>query len=155
ACRALRSRDRAGVRRDVGAGGGLSIRRRHRERIGLHRGAVPQGRKAGVERGAALGPRRGAVRQDPAGAVRRLALPRHPAGLHRHAARHRNGRARAKPMTSNGGVAFAILLVVAAMLSGSMLGLALVLAVCLAFGAIEVGPRSVKALAWAAAIVAP
>ena len=58
-------------------------------------------------------------------------------------------------MTSNGGVAFAILLVVAAMLSGSMLGLALVLAVCLAFGATEVGPRSVKALAWAAAIVAP
>jgi hypothetical protein len=58
-------------------------------------------------------------------------------------------------MTPNGAVMFALLVVAGAMLSGRIAGLMVLLALCVAFGALTVRDRMIKALAWSAGIVAP
>jgi hypothetical protein len=58
-------------------------------------------------------------------------------------------------MTPNGAVLFGLAVAGAAMASGSIAGLGSLAVVCLAFGAIEIGRRAWKALAWSLGIVAP
>ena len=82
----LRYRHRAGRGGRLGAGRGLSVRRRDRQRIDLHRRVVPQDGPAAVERGAPVGTCGRADRQDPAGAARRTPLSCHAGRLHRDAA---------------------------------------------------------------------
>jgi hypothetical protein len=57
-------------------------------------------------------------------------------------------------MTPNGAIVFGLVVIVAAMLSSGA-GLAILAALCLAFAAIEIGARALKALAWSIGIVAP
>jgi hypothetical protein len=57
-------------------------------------------------------------------------------------------------MTPNGAIVFGLLVIVAAMLSSGA-GLAILLALCLAFALIEIAGRTLKAIAWSAGIVAP
>jgi len=61
----------------------------------------------------------------------------------------------ADAMTPNGAIIFAVVVVIATMLSRDLAGLAVLSLFCLGFAAIELRGRSVRALAWAAAIMAP
>jgi hypothetical protein len=58
-------------------------------------------------------------------------------------------------MTSNGAIIFALAVIAGATAARSFVGLALTLALCAAFAAIEVRAQASKALTWSAAIVAP
>jgi hypothetical protein len=58
-------------------------------------------------------------------------------------------------MTPNGAILFALLVIGGAMVSDDLAGLAVLLALCAAFGAGEIRGRTIRALAWSAAIVAP
>ena len=58
-------------------------------------------------------------------------------------------------MTPNGAIIFAAIVVVGAMLSGDLAGLAALALFSVAFGAIELRGRTLRALAWSAAIMAP
>ena len=58
-------------------------------------------------------------------------------------------------MTPNGAIIFALAVIAGAVAAGHFAGLAIVLALCAAFAAIELRARAGKALAWSAAIVAP
>ncbi len=58
-------------------------------------------------------------------------------------------------MTPNGAILFGLIVIGGAMILGDLAGLSVLLAVCVGFGAIEIQGRTIKALAWSAAIVAP
>lgn len=58
-------------------------------------------------------------------------------------------------MTPNGAVLFTLLVIVAAALTRSLSGLSLLLGLVVLFGAVGLGARLLRALAWSAAIVAP
>jgi len=58
-------------------------------------------------------------------------------------------------MTPNGAIVLAAVLVGGAMLTRDLVGLAALSLFCLGFGAIELRGRTVRALAWSAAIMAP
>lgn len=58
-------------------------------------------------------------------------------------------------MTPNGAAAFALIVIVAAVAAHSLIGLAVLLALCLAFGGIELGRRTLNAFAWPVGVVAP
>lgn len=58
-------------------------------------------------------------------------------------------------MTPNGAVLFTLLVIVAAALTRSLSGLSLLLGLVVLFGAVGLGARLLRVLAWSAAIVAP
>ena len=58
-------------------------------------------------------------------------------------------------MTPNGGILFALTAVAGAVMTGTLPGLAIVLALCAGFAVIEVKDRTGSALVWSAGIVAP
>jgi hypothetical protein len=58
-------------------------------------------------------------------------------------------------MTPNGAILFGLVTIAGAVAARSFAGLAIVLALCTAFAAVELGSKASKALAWSAAIVAP
>jgi hypothetical protein len=58
-------------------------------------------------------------------------------------------------MTPNGAIVFGLAVIAGAVAAGHFAGLAIVLALCAAFAAIELGGLAGRALAWSAAIVAP
>jgi len=58
-------------------------------------------------------------------------------------------------MTPSGGIAFALVVIGAAMITGDLVGLAAPLVLCAVFATLEVRDRAVTALAWSAGIVAP
>jgi hypothetical protein len=57
-------------------------------------------------------------------------------------------------MTPNGAIVFGLVVVIGAMLARDT-GLAILAVLCLAFGAVEIQGRTLRALAWSAGIVAP
>jgi hypothetical protein len=58
-------------------------------------------------------------------------------------------------MTPNGAILFGLVAIAGAVAARSFVGLVIMLALCAAFAALELGAKSSKALAWSAAIVAP
>jgi hypothetical protein len=58
-------------------------------------------------------------------------------------------------MTPSGAIVFGIIVIGAAMMSSSAVALSILLALCVAFGIVEIGDRVIKAWAWPAGIVAP
>jgi hypothetical protein len=58
-------------------------------------------------------------------------------------------------MTPNGAILFGLVTIAGAVAARSFVGLVIMLALCAAFAALELGTKALKALAWSATIVAP